>query len=356
MQFKNPEDKRQSNVFLPKRSVLLMRDESRYLWTHCISASKSDLIVCKHNKNRLTLNERKTRISLTFRKVKRNDCKCDFRRYCDVSCLHLSFHLSQNCFFVFQSRNKSQTKPEIDEENASHLESQFVHKVYDSIASHFSETRYKPWPKVSHFLNSLSNGSLVLDVGCGNGKYLNVNPNIAIIGCDRSEQLLRICKQRGNEVFLSDCLQLPLRNSFDACICIAVLHHLSSHRRRVRALQSIVDLLTIDGKALVYVWAFEQNKNGTDSQYLKKSQSVDNQREDNEFNLCVHQNGTQFQSQELLVPWKTSKGDRNERQLRYYHVFRDGELETLLHCLKNAKILEIFYDSGNWATILQRIE
>ena len=240
----------------------------------------------------------------------------------------------------------------MSEQKANHLESEFVHKVYDSIASHFSETRHKPWPRVSHFLNSLPNGSLVLDVGCGNGKYLNVNPNILMIGCDRSQQLLRICRDRAHEVFVSDCLQLSLRSAFDACICIAVLHHLSSHQRRVKAFQTIVDLLAINGRALVYVWAFEQNKDGTDSQYLKKRQTFDDETEDNEYNLCVHQNGTQFQSQELLVPWKTS----NERQLRYYHVFRDGELQTLVNGLQNATVLDIFYDSGNWATILQRIE
>lgn len=256
----------------------------------------------------------------------------------------------------FQSRNKTEANIELSEEKAKHLESEYVHKVYESIASHFSETRYKPWPKVSNFLNSLPIGSLVLDIGCGNGKYLNVNPNIFTIGCDRSEGLLNICREKGNDVFLSDCLQLSVRKAFDACICIAVLHHLSSHQRRVKALQSIVDLLVINGRALVYVWAFEQNKNGTDSQYLKKSHSnVDNQREDNEFKLSVHQNGTQFQSQELLVPWNTTKADKSERQLRYYHVFRDGELQQLLNSLTNAKVLDIYYDSGNWATILMRI-
>lgn len=36
--------------------------------------------------------------------------------------------------------------------------------------------RYKPWPKVHAFLESLPRYSLVVDVGCGNGKYLRSLP------------------------------------------------------------------------------------------------------------------------------------------------------------------------------------
>lgn len=47
----------------------------------------------------------------------------------------------------------------------SDVEKTFVYDVYDKIASHFSNTRYKPWPKVTEFLNSIEEGSLVADIG-----------------------------------------------------------------------------------------------------------------------------------------------------------------------------------------------
>lgn len=53
-----------------------------------------------------------------------------------------------------------------------------MYEVYEKIAPHFSNTRYKPWPKIADFLNGLEAGSIVADVGCGNGKYLGVNPRI----------------------------------------------------------------------------------------------------------------------------------------------------------------------------------
>jgi hypothetical protein len=48
-------------------------------------------------------------------------------------------------------------------------------KVYEEIASHFSETRHKPWPNVKNFVESQEPGAVILDVGCGNGKYLGLN-------------------------------------------------------------------------------------------------------------------------------------------------------------------------------------
>jgi hypothetical protein len=59
-------------------------------------------------------------------------------------------------------------------------------QVYDIIAGHFSSTRFAVWPKVRAFLESLPPGSVVADVGCGNGKYLGVRPDLAVLGCDRS--------------------------------------------------------------------------------------------------------------------------------------------------------------------------
>ena len=34
-------------------------------------------------------------------------------------------------------------------------------------------------------------GSVVYDVGCGNGKYLGVNPSLFMLGTDRSNGLLK---------------------------------------------------------------------------------------------------------------------------------------------------------------------
>ena len=148
-------------------------------------------------------------------------------------------------------------------EKPTEIEKKHVYEVYDKISAHFSETRYKPWPQVSEFLNSLEKDSYVLDVGCGNGKYLSVNENLNMFGTDRSGNLLSIAKEKNlnSQFFVADSLKLPVRSeSFDAAISIAVIHHFSNELLRIQALREILRIVKKGGKILIYVWAMEQKE------------------------------------------------------------------------------------------------
>ena len=67
----------------------------------------------------------------------------------------------------------------MDDCKAQQLERAHVHSVYEEIAQHFSDTRHSPWPKVLTFMDSISPGGVLIDVGCGNGKYLGHNSQLA---------------------------------------------------------------------------------------------------------------------------------------------------------------------------------
>lgn len=47
-------------------------------------------------------------------------------------------------------------------------------------------------------------------------------------------------------------------NYFDAVVSIGVIHHLSTEKRRIRALQELERILRPGGKIMIYVWALEQ--------------------------------------------------------------------------------------------------
>lgn len=117
------------------------------------------------------------------------------------------------------------------------MEKEHVYKVYDQIASHFSNTRYKPWPKVKEFMENIPPGSLVADLGCGNGKYLGCNSqNLFTIGMDRSSNLIDLARLKdiSYQTYVADSLNLPMRsNAFDRVISIAVIHHLSTDSLRI---------------------------------------------------------------------------------------------------------------------------
>ncbi|KAI4875402.1 hypothetical protein NFI96_006314 [Prochilodus magdalenae] len=108
------------------------------------------------------------------------------------------------------------------EEAASQLERDHVHSVYERIAPFFNDSRYKAWPRVRQFLLEQEPGSVVADVGCGNGKYMHINDNIFKLGCDVCRPLVDSAWSQGHEVQLCDGLRLPYRDGcFDAVLSIA---------------------------------------------------------------------------------------------------------------------------------------
>ncbi|XP_015434660.1 PREDICTED: alkylated DNA repair protein alkB homolog 8, partial [Dufourea novaeangliae] len=333
MDFKRED--RKAAVLLPPRSLLIITAEARYAWSHGICPRHNDVV---KSTNGITTQPRGTRVSFTFRKVRRGDCCCIFPEYCDTK--------------------KTCVNTVIDDKTAMGIENSYVHEVYENISSHFDETRHKQWPNVSKFLQSLNPGDILLDVGCGNGKYLYEEKLIFKVGCDRSHNLIKICHSKKSEVFLSDCLYLPYKdNSIDAAISIAVIHHLSTHERRKQAISELARLLRPNGKCLIYVWAKEQEKNSTKTAYLKYNMSKNDHQTSciqklTEYGvtLPVHENRTKFMSTDMLVPWKRKGGGDF---LRYYHVFKEGELSQLCSEVPVFTIKEMYYDQGNWCVILQ---
>ena len=144
------------------------------------------------------------RVSLTFRKVRVNKpCACMWPLTCDSQSSQLP--VDSNLLEDFGDK-KLDGGPEAviaeeehakDHQTATQMEKRHVYDVYERIAPHFSNTRYKPWPKIGEYMRSLEMGSWHCDVGCGNGKYLGINAEqIFSIGTDRSFNLVDICRQR----------------------------------------------------------------------------------------------------------------------------------------------------------------
>ena len=166
---------------------------------------------------------------------------------------------------------------------SSTIEQKNVFEVYDTIALHWHHTRGKRkvhWHRVKDFLLSIAKGSLVADVGSGDGKYFGLNEQIISIGCDRSLNLLQVSKDSANETFCCDAVKLPLRSDcFDATLCIALLHHLGSVDRRVAVIRELLRITKMGGSVLLQAWAMEQ---GDASK-------------------------RQFSEQDVMVPWRLQK-------------------------------------------------
>jgi len=121
------------------------------------------------------------------------------------------------------------------------IEKIFVQDVYDRIADEFSNSRYRPWVCVEDFLDSIPENAKIADIGCGNGKAMLYKNNVLWSGIDNSKELCKICENRGLNVKTGDILDIPFEdNVYDYTICIAVIHHLSTQEKRLKAVSELV--------------------------------------------------------------------------------------------------------------------
>eukprot|EP00727_Mastigamoeba_balamuthi_P010508 m51a1_g608 putative methyltransferase domain containing protein (228) ;mRNA; f:88208-88891 len=207
-----------------------------------------------------------------------------------------------------------------------------VHAVYDAIADQFSATRHKAWPATHAFLASLPAHSLVADVGCGNGKYLPSSAASASlsVGFERCAALAGICCRRGFECCVSDNACLPVRSgAFDAVVSVAVLHHFSTRKRRVRALAELARITRSGGCLLVSVWAAEQARFAGE------------------------------QSQDVMVPWKyvppSDTSCVRAVYQRYYHLFREGELAEIASEVAGLRVDKCLWEADNWYIVARKV-
>tara|TARA_B110000977_G_scaffold199291_1_gene286240 strand:+ start:1909 stop:2472 length:564 start_codon:yes stop_codon:yes gene_type:complete len=149
------------------------------------------------------------------------------------------------------------------------MEQRFVVDFYNNNSKSFNDTRYAPWPCVKEFIDKIKAYSVVSDIGCGNGKN-QYRKDLFYVSCDNSSAMCAF-----TNADLADCTNLPYKNqSFDAVICIAVIHHLATEARRITALKEIKRVMKQTGNALISVWG-AQPKFGSGTQIIgwnKKSQ------------------------------------------------------------------------------------
>ena len=219
-----------------------------------------------------------------------------------------------------------------------------VHDFYDAVAEKWHGTRYKSWPNVRAWIEGRPSG-LVCEVGCGNGKNLPFAQGFAL-GSDVSTGLLEFAncsydephvtpknakhlteyKERRWDVHVGDIMHLPYKSDgFDTLLCIAVLHHVSTKKRRVRAMEECLRVLRPGGRALFYAWAWEQKKTASHTKH-------------------------RFETQDVVVPFAANDAVVD----RYCHVFAQGELEDLVAAAGNGIVIESWDDTGNHAIVVEK--
>ncbi|KAE9028350.1 Alkylated DNA repair protein alkB 8 [Phytophthora rubi] len=368
MDFRSLDGGRNEGVLLPARSLAVMSGASRYKWEHAIVPRTFDVIDGKQV-------TRQRRVSITFRKIRSGPCECRFPKYCDTP--------GRDGQEAVNDEERESAVEETTSLAPTALEQQYVHEFYETVAAHFSSTRHSPWPRVAQFVSSLPEGSMIADLGCGNGKYMKCvdAAQSFVVGGDRSSRLVKICRDRDLEAMVCDTLAVPLRsNSCDAALSIAVLHHLSTLSHRLAAVKELLRVLRVGGRGIIYAWAHEQMK-GSRRRFEEGRQdfmvpwNLDKRfafsTGDSSIDVEATENGQKNDQAQESQKRSSEEGDVSsddnaegrlsskvqERVVveRYCHMFKKGELESLVALAGNAEVEESYYDESNWAVILRRV-
>ncbi len=183
---------------------------------------------------------------------------------------------------------------------------------YNAIAEDFSSTRRFVWLGLGPLYHYASPGDKVLDLGCGNGRLLQIfkNINIDYTGVDNSEKLIEIAKKTypGATFLAADALHLPFPSDhFDKIYSVAVLHHIPSQELRLKFLEESKRVLKPGGLLILTVWDLWRGRGWKLN--LK-------------FGILKLLRMSKVDFGDVFVPWA-------QKYQRYLHCFTKGELVNL---------------------------
>jgi 2-polyprenyl-3-methyl-5-hydroxy-6-metoxy-1,4-benzoquinol methylase len=225
-----------------------------------------------------------------------------------------------------------------------------VKRNYQAIACQFDNTRRKRnWPELEQFVSQISTVDRqlkVLDVGCGNGRLLELftDKDINYLGVDNCSELISIAQDKYRdqtqvEFRICDVFklsELPEIN-FDYIFSIAMLHHLPSYKLRLEAIKQLKNKVKPDGVIFISVW-----KHWQQAKYRKL--------------IIKHWilkllGKHQMDLGDIIFDWKSSQGQIISQ--RYYHAFTARELKKLAHDA-NLTVQKIYKDKFNYYLALSK--
>ncbi len=219
---------------------------------------------------------------------------------------------------------------------------------YNKIANIFNKKRNWIPPDFTILEKYINTGEKILDLGCGNGRLLEIVGDKAdYYGIDTSKKLIEIAREKycSGKFSVSEPLTLSFQNDFfDKVFCLAVLHHIPSRKFRKDFLKEIKRILKPKGKLVLTVW--DLNNDPKAKRFLFK------------YTLLKLIGKLKLDYKDIFYPWKDSK--RKILTQRYIHIFSEREIEKLVQrvgfVVKEKGILERSKKGKNIFLVAQKSE
>ena len=212
-------------------------------------------------------------------------------------------------------------------------------QFYQKIALSFSATRQNlqpGWEQLWTYLNLAQKPRTILDVGCGNGRFVDFLKNkladFSYLGIDNNPKLLELARQKYAQQDISFQAQalvprLQLSTSYDLIVCFAVLHHIPSFELRLNLLRQLITYLKPKGFFAISLWRFiEDEKLKNKIMPWSKVNLAPKYLEENDY----------------LLSWGS-----NSKALRYCHYCSQKEIAKLKAALaKELKLIAEYQADG----------
>jgi hypothetical protein len=149
-----------------------------------------------------------------------------------------------------------------------------------------------------------------------------------------------------------------------------VLHHLSTLAHRLAAVKELLRVLRVGGRGIIYAWAHEQMKGSRrrfeegrqdfmvpwnlDKRFAFATGAGNDAAEAEEGQTAPSEDG-EAGSDDSSGEASSTKAPERVVVQRYCHMFKQGELESLVELAGGAQVEESYYDESNWAVVLRRV-
>lgn len=215
-------------------------------------------------------------------------------------------------------------------------------QFYDSVAEPFAASRHQAWEgwqqlQMQGWLPTPTEVSHILDLGCGNGRFLQflatitqagiseqvVPLNISYVGVDQNHFLLdkaqAIQPPLGlkSRFILADLFSQPLSLAhllpsppFDLIVLFGVLHHLPGQQLRHELFTQLHQFLKPGGKIIFTTWLFKDNPR-------LQNKVVDPTQ--------VGLQPSDLEENDFILDWQ-----RQTSAYRYCHYYPESEIQQLL--------------------------
>lgn len=217
---------------------------------------------------------------------------------------------------------------------------------YDKIGPDFDKTRqsaWKGWGRVMEIIgkefgetNSAESPIRVLDIACGNGRFMGAAPKTGLplfkyLGVDSNDFLLSKAKVLENDrikfmkLDVINDLEKLSPATFDVVVAFGITHHIPSNELRKKWFSQLASLVSKNGLLIFTIWNFK------DDSRFKPNPS---------HNLI---SDIKLEEGDYFIGWADNKNAK-----RYFHKYSDKEIADIGEILISAglKLIKKFKSDG----------